>query len=232
MVVKRNAIRARPLTRAERSAAVTWPMTAVPAGKACTPPTTTGRRSVPRTASSTLLISEPTRVVSSTGRTVPAGSVTSRYSGTLEARRLASSPSALGASPAFTAGTTASPGWRPVEPTGCTAGAATSFSADVLSVLSAVTSARRTSVRPVRVSTTRCSGLTSMRRPDTVTPSFFCSVTVLPGFTSRAERPSEHPTLAARVAITIMASFFITSYLPTPRGATVVPVANSSICRG
>src|SRR4029453_1943624 len=81
IAVNRNATRARPLTRAERSAAVTTPVTTVPAGSAWTPPTGTARRRVPRTASWTCLVSDATAVESSTGKTVPAGRVTSRYSG-------------------------------------------------------------------------------------------------------------------------------------------------------
>ena len=47
--VKRSASRARPFTRAERSASVTLPVTAAPAGTTSTPSTTTARRSTPCT---------------------------------------------------------------------------------------------------------------------------------------------------------------------------------------
>ena len=124
------------------------------------------------------------RVVSSTGRTVPAGSVTSRILGErLAAPRPGSSPSAYGASDA--AGTTPVASSRPSSRPAA-GRRAQRVQRRVLSVLKCRdfrASDLRASRRAFR--RRRCSGLTSTRRPDTVTPSFFSSVTVLPGLISR-----------------------------------------------
>jgi hypothetical protein len=77
--VKRIATMPRPLTLPGRSAAVTCPLTTVPAGSTSAPATVTARRRRPVTGCSTRLVSEPTAVSRSTGSTVPAGSVTSWY---------------------------------------------------------------------------------------------------------------------------------------------------------
>jgi hypothetical protein len=197
MVVNRNATCPRPLTRAERSTAVTLPRTTVPVGKAWMPSTVTGARSVPRTGSSTLLESDATDVVSSTGSTVPAGSVTSRYSG------------ARGAGSDLTASVFAAA--VPVEPTSRGAVAAPDVT-DPPAVRNDAMSARRISaLPPSRVSTTTYSGFTSTRRPDTFTPSFFSSVTWLPALTSKPvplalEQPTTPPTTISALTIN---SFFI-----------------------
>src|SRR3954463_8867408 len=105
MVLKRNAIDARPLTLAERSALVTCPMIVVPVGSAWCPSAITGARSVARTESSRLLVSDATAVASvadnvvpaapaggSVGKiVVPAGTVSSRNSGTFAGGAIASS---------------------------------------------------------------------------------------------------------------------------------------------
>ncbi len=64
-----------------RSAAVTWPVTAAPAGTTSTPSTITARRSTPRTVSSTRLVSAACAVLSSIANVVPAGTVTSVNTG-------------------------------------------------------------------------------------------------------------------------------------------------------
>src|SRR5262245_22814742 len=165
IAVNRIATRARPFTRAERSAAVTTPVTAVPAGSAWTPPTVTARRRDPRTASSTWLVSDATAVVSSTGNTVPAGRVTSRYSGAGAAADGAAEAEADSGRSAARA-----------VPAAC-AGVLTALA----SARNVEMSDRAISLRPVDVSTVTCSGFTSTSLPTTTTPSFFSTETVLPG---------------------------------------------------
>src|SRR5262245_50659707 len=60
-------------------------MTVVPAGIAVVPPTSTPRRRVAVTRSSTWLVSDATELFRSSGRMVPAGTVISRYAGTVGA---------------------------------------------------------------------------------------------------------------------------------------------------
>src|SRR5215204_6887536 len=79
--VKRNATCPRPLTFPGRCAEVMCPLITAPAGITSTPWDVTARRMRPSTRCSTRLMSDPTAVWRSTGNTVPAGSVTSRYSG-------------------------------------------------------------------------------------------------------------------------------------------------------
>src|SRR5687768_4416436 len=172
IVLNRNATRPRPFTRPGRSTAVTTPDTAVPAGSAWTPSAMTARRKVPRTASSTRLESDATAVVSSTGRTVPAASVTSRYSGTAgfgaavpetpaepTGRSEAVGVTAAGAGldederpGAGVADATAPPA------TGAPAGGCAGTAVLAVSARSARISARAISLRPAAVSTTTCSG--------------------------------------------------------------------------
>src|SRR5262249_51418103 len=77
----RKATDARPFTRPDSFASVTVPVTSAPAGTTVTPETTIGLASVPRTGSSTLLVSDATGVRSVMVIDSPAGIVTSRTAG-------------------------------------------------------------------------------------------------------------------------------------------------------
>src|SRR5581483_10316110 len=77
----RKAIDARPFTRPDSFASRTDPVTAAPDGTAVTPSTTMALVSVPRTRSSTWLVSDASGVLNLTLMVVPDGMVTSRIAG-------------------------------------------------------------------------------------------------------------------------------------------------------
>src|SRR5206468_1153797 len=75
---KRIPTCASPLTRPDRTAATTAPVSLLPAGTATAPSIESGRVRCARTGSSTLLVAEPTASSMATVNVVPGGIVTSR----------------------------------------------------------------------------------------------------------------------------------------------------------
>src|SRR5262249_27783347 len=90
----RNAIDALPLTRPDSFASITDPDSSAPAGATVVPSISIGLASEPRTASSTLLVSEPIAVDTFTLSAVPAGIVISRDVGAGAADGLAAAAGA------------------------------------------------------------------------------------------------------------------------------------------
>jgi hypothetical protein len=227
MVLKRNPIDARPFTLPAGFASVTCPDTAVPIGSACKPSMRTARRRVPCTGSSMRLVSDPTIDVNATVSVVPAGSVSSRYSG------LRSVVPPAGARRSSIAGFASAPVAPLSFDTRAEAGAAgaSATGADGFALVSAVTagvdrieaiSARGTLVfTPSRLSTMTLSASTSTSRPATVTPSVFSSVTSLPVGMSSAFLRSQAPSAAVRLSA--ISSFLM--YSPGRSSAMGVPGA-------
>ena len=77
----------------------TWPLTGLPVGRIVTPPTATGLARCARTICSMRLVSDATVVSSTSGSSVPAGSVTSRNARQRIPRRRRYRPAALAWSP-------------------------------------------------------------------------------------------------------------------------------------